>query len=66
MIRILLADDHPVVRKGLKDILINELQGAICGEEAKNAQETLEKVERRIGTSSYWISRCRAEAVWTP
>lgn len=44
MTRILIADDHPVVRKGLKEILTSEIQEVICGE-AKNAQEVLDEVE---------------------
>jgi DNA-binding NarL/FixJ family response regulator len=42
--RILIADDHPILRRGLKDILSRELDGAICGE-AGNAQEVLSKVQ---------------------
>ena len=44
MIRILIADDHPILRRGLKDILSSELPGAICGE-AGNAQEALSQVQ---------------------
>ena len=39
--RILLADDHTVVRHGLKQILAEEFKRAMFGE-ARNAQETLE------------------------
>ncbi len=46
MIRILIADDHPVVRKGLGDILTNAIAGVQCGE-ARTGQEALEEVERR-------------------
>lgn len=46
MIKILIADDHPVVRKGLKDILTNEIREVTCGE-AKNAQEVLDQVEHQ-------------------
>jgi len=44
MIRVLIADDHAIVRRGLKDILLRELRGAVCGE-AQNAQEVLSKVQ---------------------
>lgn len=44
MIRILIADDHPILRRGLKDILSRELEGAICGE-AGNAQEVVSQVQ---------------------
>jgi two-component system invasion response regulator UvrY len=43
--RILIADDHPVVRKGVKNILANEIPGIECGE-AKNGAEVLDLVER--------------------
>lgn len=44
MIRILIADDHPILRRGLKDILSRELAGAVCGE-AGSAQEVLSQVQ---------------------
>ena len=43
MIRVLIADDHPIVRRGLKEILVRELEGATCGE-AENAQQVLAQV----------------------
>jgi two-component system, NarL family, invasion response regulator UvrY len=42
--RILIADDHPIVRRGLKEILVRELKGAVCGE-AGNAQQLLPEVQ---------------------
>jgi DNA-binding NarL/FixJ family response regulator len=44
VIRILIADDHPILRRGLKDLLVPEIEGAICGE-AGNAQEALAQVQ---------------------
>ena len=44
MIRILITDDHPVLRRGLKEILMEELEGATCGE-AGNAQELISEVQ---------------------
>lgn len=44
MIRILIADDHPIVRRGVKGILAREIEDAICGE-AENAQEVLSEVQ---------------------
>ena len=41
--RVLLADDHSVVRCGLKQILAEEFKQAVFGE-ARNAQETLDLV----------------------
>ena len=45
MIRILIADDHPILRNGLKEILVRELEGATCGE-AGHAQHVLSEVQR--------------------
>src|SRR5688572_22488576 len=44
--RILLADDHELVRRGLKLILLEEFSGAQVGESG-NASETLEEVAAR-------------------
>lgn len=44
MIRILIADDHPILRQGLKDILVCALENAVCAE-AGNAQEVLDEVQ---------------------
>ena len=43
MIRILIADDHAIVRRGLKEILARDLKGVTCGE-AGNAREVLSQV----------------------
>jgi len=40
VIRVLIADDHAILRRGLKDILMHELPGAICGE-ARDASDLL-------------------------
>jgi two-component system, NarL family, invasion response regulator UvrY len=45
MIKVLIADDHAILRRGLKDILERELQGAVC-KEARNAQEVLCQVQK--------------------
>jgi DNA-binding NarL/FixJ family response regulator len=44
MIRILIADDHAILRRGLKEILVRELEGAVCGE-AKDATEILARIQ---------------------
>jgi DNA-binding NarL/FixJ family response regulator len=41
-VRILLADDHEAVRKGVCAILSSRLDIEVCGE-AKNGQEAIEK-----------------------
>lgn len=43
MIRVLLADDHPIVRAGLREILADTGDIAVAGE-AVNGQEVLERV----------------------
>jgi two-component system invasion response regulator UvrY len=45
MIKILIADDHPVVRKGLKEI-IEEASDMIVGGEASNGSEVLKQVRK--------------------
>ena len=44
MIRVLIADDHAILRRGLIEILMRELKGAVCGE-AENTQQLLTQVE---------------------
>ncbi len=44
MIRVLIADDHAILRRGLIEILTRELKDAVCGE-AENAQEALAQVQ---------------------
>lgn len=46
MIRVLIADDHAILRRGLKEILTRELEGAVCGE-AENVQQVLAQVQSR-------------------
>ena len=45
MIRVLIADDHPIVRGGLKELLVRHLENVECGE-AENAQQVLAQVQR--------------------
>jgi DNA-binding NarL/FixJ family response regulator len=44
MIRILIADDHAILRRGLIEILTSEIKDAVCGE-AENAEQTLAQVQ---------------------
>jgi len=46
MLKILIADDHPIVRQGLKQILSEEPDMAVVGE-AQNSQEVLELVRKQ-------------------
>jgi len=48
VIKVLIADDHAILRRGLKEILARELEGAVC-DEAKDAQQVLAKVQ-----SDHW------------
>jgi two-component system invasion response regulator UvrY len=43
VIRILIADDHAVVRRGLKEILVRELEDSVC-DEAENVEQAITKV----------------------
>jgi DNA-binding NarL/FixJ family response regulator len=44
VLKVLIADDHAIVRKGLREILARELENAIFGE-ARNAQEVLAEIQ---------------------
>ena len=44
MIRVLIADDHAILRRGLMEILTRDLKGAVCGE-AENADQVLTQVQ---------------------
>ena len=46
MIKILIADDHPIVRKGIKQ-LIEETPDLIVVDEAKDGREVLEKIQKQ-------------------
>lgn len=43
MIRVLIADDHAILRRGLKEILLHEFHNATCGE-AGEAQQVISQV----------------------
>ena len=45
MIKILIADDHPIVRKGLKDI-VEDTSDMVVADEARNGQEVVEYVRK--------------------
>lgn len=47
MIRILITDDHAVVRRGLKEIVMHEVPGAVCSE-ADDAQQVLVQVQSQV------------------
>jgi len=49
MIKILIADDHAIVREGLKQIVAEESDMEVTGE-AANANEVFEILRRTIST----------------
>jgi DNA-binding NarL/FixJ family response regulator len=44
MIKVLIADDHAILRRGLKEILVQEFEDSIFGE-AKDAQEVIARTQ---------------------
>jgi DNA-binding NarL/FixJ family response regulator len=48
MIKVLIADDHAILRRGLIEILRREIKDAVCGE-AENAQQVLAHVQSQEG-----------------
>ena len=58
--RILIADDHPVLRQGLKQILSSDLEAAVVGE-ATTGDEALELAASSSGISPSSTSPCRVE-----
>jgi two-component system invasion response regulator UvrY len=46
MIKVLIADDHAILRRGLKEILVRELEVVSCGE-AEDAEQVLAEVQNR-------------------
>jgi two-component system invasion response regulator UvrY len=46
MIGILIVDDYAILRRGLKEILVHELPGVVCGE-AEDAEQVLAKIKSR-------------------
>ena len=47
MIRILIVDDYAILRRRLKEILVRELPGVVCGE-AEDAEQVLAKIKDAI------------------
>ncbi len=46
MIRVLIVDDHAIVRRGLRELLSDEFHGAAFGE-ASNARQALEQLRKK-------------------
>jgi two-component system invasion response regulator UvrY len=44
VIRVLIADDFPILRRGLKEILMRELDSVTCGE-AGNGEQVLDQIQ---------------------
>ncbi|HWW82944.1 MAG TPA: response regulator transcription factor, partial [Vicinamibacterales bacterium] len=58
--RILIADDHPVVRRGLRDIVANEQDMTVVGE-AQSGDEALEmarKLDWDVAVLDYSMPGC--------
>ncbi|MCI0537972.1 MAG: response regulator transcription factor [Verrucomicrobiales bacterium] len=47
MLNILVTDDHAIIRRGLKQIMLEGLGSEVVVEEAQNAQEALDHVAKR-------------------
>jgi len=47
VIRVLVADDHPLIRSGLKQILAQEPDVAVLGE-AEDSEQLLERIEEQV------------------
>jgi len=66
VIRVLLADDHAIVRAGLKEILADTGDIEVAGE-AANGQEVLARVSSSVSMAPLrnWISgnRCRLRSI---
>ena len=57
-IRLLIADDHEIVRKGLRTVLETR-QGWVVAAEASDGREALQKAEEVNPARSHtWISAC--------
>src|SRR5437667_10283066 len=46
-IRVLVADDHPIVRRGVRSVLDSDSRWTVCGE-AANAAEAIEAAKRLL------------------
>lgn len=46
MLKVLIADDHAMIRVGLKQVLLKTFENAVIGE-AENAEEALEMIRRK-------------------
>ena len=46
MIRVLIVDDHAIVRRGLRELLSDEFNGAAFGE-ASDARQALEQLRKK-------------------
>ena len=64
-IRILIADDHAIIRRGLRTLLEHE-PGLQVVAEACDGREAIEVAGASGPTSSYWISGCRTSTGLKP
>ena len=57
IMRVLIADDNELVRRGIAKLLSGDQELEICGE-ASNSSETLQKADELMRISFCWISAC--------
>jgi DNA-binding NarL/FixJ family response regulator len=59
MLRILIADDHPVVRQGIMRIIEDTPDMRVTGE-AENGIEAIKKIKKKNLIWWCWIFQCQA------
>ena len=64
-IRVMLCDDHTIVRDGLHNLLEAEADGEVVGQ-ASDGQQALTLIEEltKAQMSCCWISTCQPLAAW--
>ena len=62
--KLLIVDDHPIVRRGLRQLVANQPDLEVCGE-ASGVEEAFEQVVTRSPMSSSLTSHWRAGMAWS-
>ena len=63
MMRVLIVDDHAIVRRGLRELLSDEFHGAAFGE-ASDARQALEQLRKKQWDVALSTSTCPGKAAW--